>query len=72
MLTVVGSRANRAAHARESAHSSQHQKDEPASERRRLVEALSDLHQLLEEYAPTWYTEEHHRKAESALHDSRG
>ncbi len=41
------------------------------SERARLVEALSDLHDLLEEYAPSWYTEEHHRKAESALHPGR-
>jgi uncharacterized protein with von Willebrand factor type A (vWA) domain len=34
----------------------------------RLTEALSDLHNLLEEYAPSWYTQEHHDKAESALH----
>ena len=33
----------------------------------RLVEALSDLYQLLEEYAPSWYTEEHREKAEAAL-----
>lgn len=32
-----------------------------------LVEALSDLYHLLEEYAPTWYTEEHQKKAEIAL-----
>jgi hypothetical protein len=41
------------------------------SERTHLVEALSDLHNLLEEYAPAWYTEEHHRKAEFALHLSK-
>ena len=41
------------------------------SERDRLFEALSDLHNLLEEYAPSWYTEEHHRKAELALHPRR-
>ena len=41
------------------------------SERARLVEALSDLHNLLEEYAPAWYTEEHHRKVESALHPTK-
>ena len=42
--------------------------NDDTSERARLVEALSDLHSLLEEYAPGWYTEEHHRKAELALH----
>jgi hypothetical protein len=26
------------------------------------------LRNLLEEYSPSWYTEEHHRKVESALH----
>lgn len=36
----------------------------------RLVEALSDLYQLLEEYAPSWYTEEHREKAEAALYSS--
>jgi hypothetical protein len=33
----------------------------------RLADALVDLHNLLEEYAPSWYTQEHHTKAESAL-----
>jgi len=36
----------------------------------RLVEALSDLYKLLEEYAPSWYTEEHREKAEAALYSS--
>ncbi len=40
-------------------------------DRNSLIEALSDLHSLLEEYAPAWYTEEHHRKAESALHPGK-
>jgi len=31
------------------------------------VEALADLYELLEEYAPTWYTEEMHHRAEAAL-----
>jgi hypothetical protein len=30
-------------------------------------EVLEELFQLLEEYAPTWYTEEHHNKAVAAL-----
>lgn len=37
-------------------------------DRARLVEALSELYHLLENYAPTWYTQAHHKKAEDALH----
>jgi hypothetical protein len=70
MLTVMGSAGSHAVRERASTHSSQCQ-DKSAIERTRLIEALSDLHNLLEEYAPAWYTEEHHRKAESALHASR-
>lgn len=33
----------------------------------RLSEALKDLYELLEEYSPAWYTEEHHEKARAAL-----
>jgi len=69
MLTVMGSAGSHAVRERASAHSSQRE-NESASERTRLIEALSDLHNLLEEYAPAWYTEEHHRKAESALRAS--
>ena len=32
-----------------------------------LQEALKMLYDLLEVYAPAWYTEEHHDKAEAAL-----
>lgn len=31
------------------------------------VEALAELYELLEEYAPTWYSEEMHHRAEAAL-----
>lgn len=41
------------------------------SERARLIEVLSELQDLLEDYSPTWYTEEHHRKIQSALHARR-
>jgi hypothetical protein len=71
MLTIMGSAVGSAAELRESSHTSQ-LKNESASERTRLIDALSDLHSLLEEYAPAWYTEEHHRKAELALRASRG
>jgi hypothetical protein len=33
----------------------------------RVTDALAELYQLLEDYAPTWYSEHHHKKAESAL-----
>ena len=32
-----------------------------------LREALRMLFDLVEEYAPTWYREDHHNKAEAAL-----
>lgn len=41
---------------------------ETLMERRRLVEALSELRNLLEEYSPSWYTEEHHHRVQTALH----
>ena len=31
------------------------------------VEVFQELVNLLEQYAPTWYTEEHHRRALTAL-----
>ena len=37
-------------------------------DRTRLIDALSELYDLLEKYAPAWYTEAHHAKAEFALH----
>jgi hypothetical protein len=39
----------------------------PAGEVRELREALKTLYDLLEGYAPPWYTEEHRDKAEAAL-----
>ena len=39
----------------------------PAAEVRELREALKMLYDLLEDYAPPWYTEEYHAKAEAAL-----
>jgi len=37
----------------------------------RLVDALSELHDLLEAYAPSWYTEEHHDKVMAVLRPQR-
>ena len=43
--------------------------DEPEAklELARVKDALTELYELLEDYAPTWYTEQHHKKAASAL-----
>ena len=49
---------------RESIRSGQEQKD--------VLDALKMLFDLLEEYAPAWFTEEHHRQALSALEASAG
>ena len=38
-----------------------------AAEVMKLREALNILYDLLETYAPSWYTREHHDKAEAAL-----
>ena len=33
----------------------------------KLIEALAELHELLEQYAPSWYTQEHREKTIAAL-----
>ena len=71
MLIVMGSTGNRTLQSKaESSISLVHENDNP-TERTLLVEALSELRNLLEEYAPSWYTEKHHRKTESALHPKK-
>jgi hypothetical protein len=71
MLTVMGSTGNRTLQSKAAtSFPSVHEPETPA-DRARLVEALSELHNLLEEYSPSWYTEEHHRKAEAALHPNK-
>lgn len=35
--------------------------------RNNLTVVLQDLHRLLEDYAPRWYTYEHHRRSELSL-----
>ena len=34
-------------------------------------QVLEELFELLEDYAPTWYTEEHHNRAVAALGKAR-
>ncbi len=36
-----------------------------------VTAALGELYDLLEQYAPPWYTQEHHEKAKSALRETR-
>jgi hypothetical protein len=36
------------------------------------AKVLAELFELLEEYGPSWYTEEHHNRAIAALLGSRG
>jgi hypothetical protein len=43
----------------------------PKEHRQELVEALQTLSHLLEEYAPTWYSEEHRELAVAALSRSQ-
>jgi hypothetical protein len=33
----------------------------------RAADVLAELYELLEKYAPTWYTQHHHEKADSVL-----
>ena len=71
MLIEMGSTGNRTLHSKAaSAFSSVHENATP-SESARLVQALSELQNLLEDYSPSWYTERHHRKIESALHPKK-
>jgi len=36
-----------------------------------LTDALTEVYELLEEYAPSWYTQEHHEKVEAALYSKK-
>lgn len=38
------------------------------SDVRTLTDLLSELHDVLEEYAPAWYDEDLHHRIEAALH----
>ena len=39
---------------------------------RNLQDALGELHTLLKQYSPTWYTQRHYERAESALRLANG
>jgi len=71
MLIVMGQTGNRIPQSKAESGISSLSDHETPSERKRLVEVLSELHNLLEDYAPTWYTKEHHRRVELALHTGK-
>lgn len=71
MLTVMGQTGNRTPHSKSDSSFSSGSERENSLDRRRLVELLSELRNLLEDYSPTWYTEEHHRRVELALHSEK-
>jgi len=68
MLIVMGQTGNRTPDTKAASGSSSVNDSETPAERKRLVEVLSELRNLLEDYSPPWYTEEHHRRVELALH----
>lgn len=68
MLIVMGETGNRTPESKAVSGSSSVNDSETPAERKRLVEVLSELRNLLEDYSPSWYTEEHHRRVELALH----
>lgn len=68
MLIVTGQTGNRPLQSKSKSDISSVSDQETPSQRKRLIEVLSELRNLLEDYAPAWYTEEHHRRVELALH----
>ena len=67
MLTGMGQTVNRTPPDKSDSSFSSESQNETSLDRKRLVELLSELGHLLEDYSPSWYTEEQHRKIESAL-----
>jgi len=68
MLIVTKQSGNRALHNKvASGLFAAGNENNTASDRTGLVDVLSELRNLLEDYSPVWYTEEHQRRLESAL-----
>lgn len=69
MLIVMGQSGNRTPQKNAALRSfSSDNQSNTASDGATLVEVLSELCNLLDDYSPAWYTEEHQRKLKSALH----
>jgi hypothetical protein len=67
MLQAVG-RANRNSETAHASKASPFRKSLPSEfDPEELRDVLSDLYGLLEEYAPSWYSQEYREKAEGAL-----
>jgi hypothetical protein len=71
MLIVMGQTGNRTLQSKAESDLASVGDDETPSECKCLVEVLSELRKLLEDYSPSWYTEEHHRRVELALHNGK-
>lgn len=73
LSSFMGSDGNRTLNSKNSPDSSEllSYKSETELDRTRLVDLLAELQDLLEQYAPAWYTEEHHEKAIAALQPLR-
>ncbi|HTT19625.1 MAG TPA: hypothetical protein VMG82_11790 [Candidatus Sulfotelmatobacter sp.] len=71
MLIVMGQTGNRTLHKAAARSVSPDDEHKTLSQRKHLTDVLSELRDLLEDYSPAWYTEEHQRKVESALHNKR-
>jgi hypothetical protein len=67
MLIVMGQSGHRTLRKAASSHASVNNEQKISNSRKHLIEVLSELHELLEDYSPVWYTEEHHRMLESVL-----
>jgi len=71
MLIVTGQSGNHSLHNKvASSLFAAGNENNTASDRTSLLEVLSELRNLLEDYSPAWYTEEHQRRLESALHSA--
>ena len=71
MLIVIGQSGNRTLHKNAASRfSSTDNESNTSLDRTDLIEVLSELRNLLEDYSPAWYTEEHQRKLESAVHST--
>ena len=71
MLTSMAHTGNRTPDSKSDSSFSSGKENETSLDRKHLVELLSELRNLLEDYAPSWFTEEQHRKIESALHNGK-
>ena len=73
LSTIMGAHVNRSPNGRNSAPpiKAGSRASDWARDPELLAEALTDLYELLEEYAPSWYTQEHHEKVEAALYSKK-